>query len=181
MLSQAVGYAALSLGYLAGQNDRAALVREIADACEIPSPYLSKIINQLSRAGLVRTQRGVGGGARLARDAEAVTLYDLCEVLNDPAIQARCMLGVAECSDRRHCPAHDYNSKRREHLIRFLKSMTVADIAQFQRENAENPLTILSEHHAARNGMSASGNGQAGPNGATSNGTNGSAHNGRSQ
>jgi len=147
MLSQAVGYAALSLGYLAGRSDGTALVREIAEACEIPAPYLSKIVNQLSRAGLVKTQRGVGGGARLAKEAELITLHDLCEVLNDPAIQARCMLGVADCSDQRGCPAHEYNSQRRENLIAYLKSMSIADIAEFQRTHETNPLTILSQAH----------------------------------
>lgn len=151
MLSQAVGYAALSLGYLAGRPDGTALVREIAEACEIPAPYLSKIVNQLSRAGLVRTQRGVGGGARLSREAHSITLFDLCDVLNDPAIQAKCMLGVAECSDRRNCPAHEFNSRRREGLIKYLKSMSIADIAEFQRTHQDNPLTILSEQHAVTN------------------------------
>ena len=147
MLSQAVGYAALSLGYLAGRPDGTALVREIAEACEIPAPYLSKIVNQLSRAGIVKTQRGVGGGARLSREAQSITLFDLCDVLNDPAIQARCMLGVADCSDRRSCPAHEFNSARRERLIQYLKGMTIADIAEFQRTHQESPLTILSENH----------------------------------
>ncbi len=147
MLSQAVGYAALSLGYLAARPDGTALVREIAEACQIPAPYLSKIVNQLSRAGIVKTQRGVGGGARLSREAQAITLYDLCEVLNDPAIQARCMLGVANCSDRRNCPAHEFNSKRRERLIEYLRGMTIADIAEFQRTHEDSPLTILSKDH----------------------------------
>ncbi|MFK7883154.1 MAG: Rrf2 family transcriptional regulator [Phycisphaerales bacterium] len=145
MLSQAVGYAALSLGFLAGRPDGTALVREIAAACEIPAPYLSKIVNQLSRAGLVKTQRGVGGGARLSREAPLISLYDLCEVLNDPAIQSRCMLGVADCSDQRGCPAHEFNSARRERLIEYLKSMSIADIAEFQRTRQDSPLTILSK------------------------------------
>jgi Rrf2 family protein len=132
MLTQAVGYAAVAMGYLAQKADGAALVRTIADDCAIPAPYLSKIINQLARANLVRTQRGVGGGVRLAREPEDVTLLDLCEALHDPAIENRCMLGVADCSDERKCPAHDFNVRRREQLLAFLRATTVADIGAFE-------------------------------------------------
>lgn len=78
MLSQAVGYAATALGYVAAAGGKAVLVREVAEACDIPGPYLSKIVHALSRTALVLTQRGVGGGVTLSRDARTITLYDLC-------------------------------------------------------------------------------------------------------
>ncbi|RMH26881.1 MAG: Rrf2 family transcriptional regulator [Planctomycetota bacterium] len=133
MLSQAVGYAAAALGFMAVSPDRGALVREIAQACDIPPAYLSKIINQLARAGLVKTQRGVGGGAKLSREGADITLFDLCVALNDPAIQQRCMLGIADCTDERGCPAHEFNTERRSCLIRFLKETTVQDIGIYER------------------------------------------------
>lgn len=130
MLSQAVGYASVAAGYLAGRES--ALVREIADGCGIPAPYLSKIINQLARAGIVRTQRGVGGGVRLARDPATITLFDLCQALNDPAIEHKCMLGIADCSDARSCPAHAFNTERRAKLIDFLKGTSVESIGAYE-------------------------------------------------
>src|SRR5690606_31557044 len=99
MLSQAVGYASTALGSVAAAGGKPVLVKEMAAACEIPAPYLSKIINQLARSGLVNTQRGVGGGVTLARSARDITIYDLCIALDDPIVQRRCMLGIAECSD----------------------------------------------------------------------------------
>lgn len=149
MLTQAVGYAALAMAYLARTDDGAALVKTIATDCSIPGPYLSKIVNQLSRAGLIRTQRGVGGGARLSRAPADVTLYDLCEALHDPAIEKRCLLGVAQCSDDRNCPAHVFNTERRERLIAFLRSTTVADIAAFERNQH---VTLLTMAEQAANG-----------------------------
>ncbi len=131
MLTQAVGYAAVALGYLASCPDGVALVRTIAEHRGIPAPYLAKIIHQLARAGLVRTQRGVGGGVRLAKPAEEITLYDLCIALNDPAIEARCMLGIENCSDTRACPAHRFNVERRDRLTCFLRSTTVDQIGHF--------------------------------------------------
>ena len=147
MLTQAVGYAAIAMAYLAQTDDGAALVKTIAADCAIPGPYLSKIVNQLARAGVIRTQRGVGGGARLAKAPADVTLYGLCEALHDPAIEKRCLLGVAECSDGRNCPAHAFNTERRDRLIAFLRSTTVADIAAFER-NQHVAVRTLAEQAA---------------------------------
>jgi Rrf2 family protein len=132
MLSQAVGYAASAMGYVAAAGGKPVLVKEIAGACEIPGPYLAKIVHQLSKAGLVRTQRGIGGGVTLARPAADISLFAVCEVLGDPAIERRCMLSSTPCCDERSCPAHKFWAPQRERQIEFLKQTTMADIAVFE-------------------------------------------------
>ncbi len=132
MLSQTSGYAILALGCVAEAQGAPVLVRHISGATNIPSAYLAKIINSLARKGIVNTQRGIGGGVTLARSAKEVSLYELCEALDDPIVQKRCMLGLAECSDERACPAHHFWNKQREVKIDFLKTMTVFDVAQFE-------------------------------------------------
>jgi len=142
MLSQAVGYAAIALGYVAAAGGKPVLIKEIAEAAEIPAPYLAKIIQSLARKSLVFTQRGIGGGVTLARPADQITLYELCVALDDPAVQQRCMLGVAQCSDERACPAHRFWSQHRARQIEFLQRMSVADVAAFEtrrRWKAMNP------------------------------------------
>lgn len=132
MLTQAVGYAAVALGHVAAAGGKPVLVKEIAEAAGIPGPYLAKIIHSLGRKGLVTTQRGVGGGVTLARPPADITLFELCLALDDPAVEARCMLGVAECSDERACPAHKFWSAQRARQVEYLQSMTVADVAAFE-------------------------------------------------
>lgn len=132
MLSQAVGYSATALGYVAAASGKSVLVKDIAEASEIPAPYLAKIVQSLARKGIVNTQRGIGGGVTLARPAEQITLYELCVALDDPAVQLRCMLGTAACSDERACPAHRFWTAQRSKHMEFLKTMTVADVAAFE-------------------------------------------------
>lgn len=132
MLSQATGYAAMALGYVAAAGGKPVLVKHIAEACDIPAPYLSKIVNTLARAGLVTTQRGIGGGVTLAHDPTQLTLHDLCLALDDPILEQKCMLGVAKCSDERACPAHAFSMEERRRLLSFLTSKTIADIAAFE-------------------------------------------------
>lgn len=132
MLTQATGNAACALGYLAATGGGPELTKTIADACDIPAPYLAKTIHVLSRAGIVTTQRGIGGGVTLARDPAGITLYELCELTADPAIQARCMLGTGPCTDERACPAHAFATSQRRARLEFLRTTTVADIAAFE-------------------------------------------------
>jgi len=132
MLSQATGYAATALGLVAAASGQPVLVKEIAEAADIPAPYLAKIVQALARKGIVNTQRGIGGGVTLKIPAENITLFDLCEALSDPVILSRCMLGTAQCSDDRACPAHRFWTAHRMKYVDYLKTKTVADIAAFE-------------------------------------------------
>jgi Rrf2 family protein len=132
MLSQSVGYAATALGFVAAAGGKPVLIKDIADTTSIPAPYLAKIINLLARKGLVNTQRGVGGGVTLARAAIQISLLDLCNALDDSSSHPRCMLGTAECSEERACPAHQFWVAQRTHIQDFLARMTIADVAAFE-------------------------------------------------
>jgi Rrf2 family protein len=132
MLSQATTYATTAMGCIAAMGGKPALVKVVAEACGAPAPYLAKIINQLSHANLVHTQRGVGGGVCLAKPPQDISLYEVCRVLEDPAVHPRCMLGHDACSEDRACPAHEFCISHRERLITFLETTTIADIAAFE-------------------------------------------------
>ena len=44
------------------------------------------------------------------------------------------MLGVAECSEARACPAHEFNTRHRERTMNFLRETTIADVASFETQ-----------------------------------------------
>ena len=80
---------------LAAHRDDSLTTSRIADVSRIPSTYLSKVLQTLGRAGLVRAQRGLGGGFTLARPTEAITVLDVVNAV-DPLRRIRdCPLGVA--------------------------------------------------------------------------------------
>lgn len=134
MLSPMVGNAATALGYIAVSPSAALQVREIAEATGVPAPYLSKIVHRLSRKGLVRTRRGIGGGVQLSIDPAAVTLFELCETLEDPVLRPQCMLGLGECDDDDACPAHAFSRDVRNKQLAFLRSTTLLDVGRFDAE-----------------------------------------------
>ncbi|MEM1185915.1 MAG: Rrf2 family transcriptional regulator [Planctomycetota bacterium] len=144
-LTQGTGYAIQALSCVAAAAGKPQLIREIAESCDLPAPYLSKIVHRLSRVGLVKTQRGINGGVTLLREAVDITLLDVCRALDDPVIHPRCLLGVAECSDARACPAHAFNMEQRGKIIEFLRATTVADIAAFEMKRRWRLLATAGE------------------------------------
>lgn len=53
----------------------------IADELQIPYNHLAKVVQDLARSGYVRTQRGAGGGIRLGREPQAITLGEVVRLL----------------------------------------------------------------------------------------------------
>lgn len=140
VLSPMAGYAAKALGYLSMRLGTPQQVREIAARTDIPAPYLAKIVHQLGRRGIVRTRRGVGGGVELAIDPARMTLYELCEAIEDPVLDAQCLLGLGRCDDDRACPAHDFSTSLRKQKLAFLRRTTLADLGRYEEARRRRPV-----------------------------------------
>jgi Rrf2 family protein len=113
--------AKLSNGNYAGTGD-------VARSIGAPRNYLGKLLKTLSDQGLVESQKGKGGGFRLARDPSTITLLDVMEPVGRVSRWAGCFLGQTRCSDDVACAVHARWSAAREAYFHFLKSTTVADL-----------------------------------------------------
>lgn len=75
---------------LAGRPDEVLTTRDIADEFGISRHHLTKVVQQLAAAGLVRTSRGVGGGIALARPAAEIRLGAVVQILEAPQALVEC-------------------------------------------------------------------------------------------
>lgn len=109
----------------------AMLGRDLAAIAKIPANYLSKILLDLGRAGLVDATRGSGGGYRLAVRPSEITLIDIVEVFEGVRSRPDCLLGCDHpCSDDNPCSAHAaWRAVKKAHMD-FLETTTLADIAE---------------------------------------------------
>ena len=104
MFSQTAEYALRAVVYLASQGGAAQTTQQIAEATRVPAGYLAKVMQGLSRAGLVYSQRGLHGGFTLTRPAEELTVLDVIEAV-DPIRRIRsCPLGIKGHVNL--CPLH---------------------------------------------------------------------------
>jgi Rrf2 family protein len=121
----AILLAELPPGAYAGAN-------RLAQQIGAPPNYLGKLLQQLSRLGLLHSQKGLTGGFRLARDAAEITLYDIVEPLEHVGRWNGCILGRAECGGDNPCPLHEEYGRIRGEYLTFLRSTTLATLRHTQ-------------------------------------------------
>jgi Rrf2 family protein len=102
-------------------------VDEIADSLDCPRNYLSKTLHALTRAGVLRSTRGPGGGFRLVDPPARLTLARVVAPF-EPVGERRCLVGRAECGGTRPCPAHNHWSRIATVVETYFSSTTVADL-----------------------------------------------------
>lgn len=105
MFSQTVEYALRATVDLAARDGVPATADEVARRTRVPKPYLAKILRGLTRAGIVRAKRGVGGGVGLARPASRLTLLEVVNAVEPVQRITACPLGLP-AHGRRLCPLH---------------------------------------------------------------------------
>lgn len=128
MLSQTAEYAIRAVLHIAEHGaDRPVSVGEIAEALAVPRNYLSKTLHQLSRAGIVTSTFGPGGGFQLGPRANALTLDRIIAPF-DTSGERHCLLGQARCRDSAPCPAHGRWKGIAEQIHTFFGTTTVADL-----------------------------------------------------
>lgn len=131
MLSQTAEYALRAVLHLAQHSShRPVRVGEMATALRIPHNYLSKILHQLARAGVLLSLRGKAGGFRLAVPPDRLPLSAVVMPFDRVDDRRRCLLGRPQCSDRTACAAHTRWKEVADTVAQFFRDTTVADLLE---------------------------------------------------
>jgi Rrf2 family protein len=126
MLSQTTEYALRVVAHLASL-DEPATTRQIAQATLVPEGYLAKVLQGLSRAGLVSSQRGLHGGSVLARPPAEITLYDVVQAIDPIKRIKTCPLGL-KSHGTRLCGVHRRLDNAMDAAEQVFKGSTLADM-----------------------------------------------------
>jgi Rrf2 family protein len=130
MLTKSGIHAVRALTILAQLNDgQYQGAAAIAQRIGAPGNYLGKLLHTLARAGLLLSQKGLGGGFRLARDAREISVYDVVESIDDvrPLFQS-CIFGGTRCSDDHPCAVHHQWAGIRATYLEMLSTTTIIDL-----------------------------------------------------
>lgn len=101
-----------------------ASTQDIASRQGIPSPFLAKIISQLSLSGLVTTFRGAGGGVMLALPPREISLLQVIEALEGPIQLNRCVIQPESCPRSDQCPVHHVWAQAQAQMTSLLSTTT---------------------------------------------------------
>ena len=143
MLSTTSEYALRSLTHLASQPKGTAILgRDLAEQCDIPANYLSKILLALRNPGILDAVRGSGGGYSRHRDPRQVRLIDIIELFEGSRARPECFLWINEkCSEANPRSAHEAWREVRNGYVRLLETTTLASIAEKNSQSAADNAT----------------------------------------
>jgi Rrf2 family nitric oxide-sensitive transcriptional repressor len=115
---------------LAGEPERSFSTNEIAAEFAISRNHLTKVVRDLAEAGFVETQRGAGGGFRLARAARSITLGQIVRALEQRHALVECFrTDGGQCTLTPRCKLKSRLAAAREAFMRELDATTLAECA----------------------------------------------------
>jgi Rrf2 family protein len=114
--------------------------RQIAESRNLPVPVVAKILTELSRGGLITGSPGPGGGYRLARPPEEISLKAVSDLFErDPG--SFCPFGPGWCGHHDPCPLHASILAMQHSMNKYLESTTFAGFAKKdgKKKSAKTP------------------------------------------
>lgn len=130
-INQATDYAFRSVLYLAKQpRGKVVEAQIIANSESIPMRFLLKIMPSLIKAGIVKSQRGVGGGYYLAKDPKDISFLDVVVAIEGKVALNKCLIDPEYCNKKAasYCKVHLALEKIQQKLSEELKNYNFGDL-----------------------------------------------------
>ena len=116
---------------LYGETPR--LMREIAASQGISEKYISRLMNPLNKAGVVRSIRGVNGGFVLAKNPADITLLAVVEAMEGRVAVVECVTDKAFCAKSNDCSACEMWTGLSAEIRQAMAKVTLADLTAAER------------------------------------------------
>lgn len=140
MLTRTGEYALQAMVYLAQNQEQGPISGpRIAERLGIPQKYLSSVLADLVRVGVLVSMRGKGGGFNLARRPKDIGLAQVLKPF-EPILHPNrtpCPFGNSVCSDDDPCAGHDCWKPIKEAYARFLEGTSLGDVSQEGRPRSK--------------------------------------------
>ena len=142
MLSKSSKYAIRAVLYLSlNSNDNKKYnPKDIADAIEIPAPFLAKTLQELTKKNLISSTKGRNGGFFLSDDNKLNSMLSIIECIDGLHKFDECFIGLPKCSDHSPCAVHHIVAPLRNDLLRVLTNNNIDD---FTKELAQGKIHIV--------------------------------------
>ncbi len=105
----------------------------IADRQDISLAYLEQLFARLRKRGLVESVRGPGGGYRLQRSGDDITVADVIDAVDESVDATKCH-GQKNCQGQHLCLTHDLWHELSAGIRSFLDGISLAELVRRQQE-----------------------------------------------
>jgi Rrf2 family protein len=135
LLSSACVYGLRASVYLASKpNDSYISITNISDELDISRHFLTKVLQQLTQAGIMESMKGPKGGVRLKNPGEKITLLEIVAAIDGMDLLTECALGLPGCGTAKPCPIHDKWADARDEIRKMLTDTSLHDLVERGKE-----------------------------------------------
>jgi Rrf2 family transcriptional regulator, iron-sulfur cluster assembly transcription factor len=121
----------------AEEKSRPVTLAGISERQNISLSYLEQLFSRLRRQGLVNSIRGPGGGYRLAKAQQDITISDIIAAV-DELIDATQCGGNENCHDEGRCMTHELWTSLNAKILEYLSAVSLADMVEIQHKKGKN-------------------------------------------
>lgn len=111
-------------------------IREVAKAMALPVSYTPQVLGLLARAGIAEAKVGPGGGYRLAKPPEEISVLDVVQAAEGDLRSTTCILRGGPCRWEGVCAAHEFWARASDAFIESLAAASLRDVASVDRRMA---------------------------------------------
>ena len=131
MFSNSSKYAIKAVLFLAvnSSEDHRIMVKDMAEPINVPQAYLAKLLQELSRKGIISSKKGPKGGFFLSKENSQLTLMDVVNVIDAGDKFNACLLSLEKCNADKPCPLHDLAIPSRSKFIHSLNQNSIKDFS----------------------------------------------------
>ena len=128
-MSMKTDYGLIALKHICSEsNGRLINAREISTRFRLPPNLLAKILQSLSQSGIIEAHKGSGGGYRMARDPDTITLTEIFESIEGPVHMVVCTSEDGCCSIEDRCTVKTGLTNLEQRFTEFFDAVTLSDM-----------------------------------------------------
>jgi Rrf2 family protein len=134
-LTKKADYALMAMKHLAEHcTEGSRSAKDVADAYGIPPEALAKILQRLTKAGLLQSQHGTNGGYTLGRPAHTISAFEVIQAIDGPLFITSCITVRGECDQSDRCNIREPLRKVNESIEAVLKRIKISHMREEPEE-----------------------------------------------
>lgn len=110
----------------------------VSEKLKVPREFVSKVMQELTKFGIIASRKGKSGGFYLAKPAGEIRLIDIVGAIDGTEMFEKCVLGFPGCSPENPCPVHDQWGELRTRAYEMLSTQTLEELSQTAEEKIHN-------------------------------------------
>ena len=128
LITRNTDYAVRAIGCIASAKDDIVTVIDLSNKLNMPRSFSRKILQQLSSKGFLKSLKGIGGGFSLEVKPDNINIFDIMEIFQGAFQLSGHVFRDKTCPEIKTCRLKKKMDKIEKHVIRELKSITIASL-----------------------------------------------------